>query len=330
LHAFTRNGTLGSVGELKQIMQRLEPVLGLLTGEPVELGGGITNRNFRVTLGGSDYVIRLPGKDTELLGIDRDSERLATDAAAGLGISPAVAAALEQCLVTHFIACRPVSQRELSDRVEEIARALCSFHDSNAPLPSSFCVADLLKAYAAIVAERGGELPGAYRRVLALAERIEAALPLARRCPCHNDLLAGNIICAQDDGRLMFVDWEYAGMGDPRFDLGNLSINNGFDEAADERLLRGYYGASPSDGQRAALKLMRILSDAREGAWGVVQAEISELDFDFEGYGSEHLERLLSAAEQAPLEDWLRVAESTAAVPPAPASPEDRRGGQTA
>ncbi len=73
-------------------------------------------------------------------------------------------------------------------------------------------------------------------------------------------------------------------MGDPRFDLGNLSINNAFDEAADERLLRAYNGEAPSDRARAALRLMRVLSDAREAAWGVVQATVSELDFDFEGY----------------------------------------------
>ena len=36
----------------------------------------------------------------------------------------------------------------------------------------------------------------------------------------------------------MIVDWEYAGMGDPWFDLGNLSVNNDFDEADDERLLQ--------------------------------------------------------------------------------------------
>ena len=80
----------------------------------------------------------------------------------------------------------------------------------------------------------------------------------------------------------MIVDWEYAGMGDPRFDLGNLSINNDFDEAMNERLLSAYHGEPPVRRRRAALKLMRVLSDAREAAWGVVQGAVSELDFDFE------------------------------------------------
>jgi thiamine kinase-like enzyme len=106
----------------------------------------------------------------------------------------------------------------------------------------------------------------------------------------------------------MLVDWEYAGMGDPRFDLGNLSINNDFDAATDERLLTAYHGQAPSDAQRAALALMRLLSDAREAAWAVVQGQVSELDFDFERYGREHFERLHDDTARANIEEWLAAA----------------------
>jgi thiamine kinase-like enzyme len=306
------HGNVGAVGELNDILQRLEASLGPLTGQPSELGGGITNRNFRVQLGGVDYVIRRPGKDTDLLGIDRAAERLATEAAADLGIAPAVAAALDDCLVTRFVACRPLAAREMAEGVQEIAGALRRFHESPTILPASFWVPDLLERYTAIVRERGGTLPAAYTRTVAIAARIETALPLAGARPCHNDLLPGNLIRAEGDGRILIVDWEYAGMGDPRFDLGNLSVNNGFDEVTDDRLLGAYYGTPPSDSARAALKLMRVMSDAREAAWGVVQGEVSELDFDFEAYGSEHFERLQATVEQAQFEDWLACVESDA------------------
>ena len=52
--------------------------------------------------------------------------------------------------------------------------------------------------------------------------------------PCHNDLLNANFI--HDARGVRIVDWEYAGMGDRYFDLGNLSINNDLREADDERL----------------------------------------------------------------------------------------------
>jgi thiamine kinase-like enzyme len=296
------------VGELNDILQRLEPSLGPLSGKPEPLEGGITNRNFRVTLGDGEYVVRQPGKDTQLLGIDRNAERLASELAASLGIAPAVAAVLEDCLVTRFLTCSALGPREIADGVEEVALALRSFHDSPARLPASFCVPELLGRYAEEVERRGGALPAIYAELLAVAARVAAVLGLGRPRPCHNDLLAGNILRARDGGHIMIVDWEYAGMGDPRFDLGNLSVNNDFDEADDERLLLAYYGEAPGDARRAALKLMRVLSDAREAAWGVVQAQISELDFDFEGYASRHAERLHAAAEEPSFEEWLAAA----------------------
>jgi thiamine kinase-like enzyme len=296
------------VADLAHILAHLEPALGPASGEPTPLTGGITNHNFRATLGGTDYVIRLHGKDTDLLGIDREAERLASEAAAVLGIAPAVAAEFADGLVTRFISCVAVGPLGIVERAPEIAHALRSFHESGVRLPARFWVPDLLGDYARVVRERGGELPPAYEQTVAVAQRIVAVLPLEHPRPCHNDLLGGNIIRAVDEDRVMIVDWEYAGMGHPYFDLGNLSVNNGFDEAADEVLLCAYHGEAPTDGRRAALKLMRVLSDAREAAWGVVQAGVSELDFDFDGYGRRHFERLLQTVAQADFEEWLAAA----------------------
>ena len=71
-------------GELATALRRLEPALGALEGEPVALDGGITNRNYRVTLGGAPLVVRLCGKRTGPLGIDRDTECLAAERASEL------------------------------------------------------------------------------------------------------------------------------------------------------------------------------------------------------------------------------------------------------
>lgn len=294
------------MGELNDILQGLESALGPLSGAPVPLDGGITNRNYRVTLGGSDYVVRRPGKDTDLLGIDRQGERLATEAAAELEIAPAVATVVEGCLVTRFIACSSLGERDVAAGAQEIAQLLRAFHESGVSLPCHFWVGDLLDDYGEIVVRNGAALPDAYATAQSSAARIEGVLSRDHVRPSHNDLLCGNVIRAGD--RLMLVDWEYAGMGDPRFDLGNLSVNNNFSEEENERLLHAYHGGAPDDGQRAALQLMRVLSDAREAAWGVVQSVVSELDFDFDGYAEEHFERLCVAVERPDFEEWLAVA----------------------
>jgi thiamine kinase-like enzyme len=109
--------------------------------------------------------------------------------------------------------------------------------------------------------------------------------------------LPGNLLARDDEpDRAVLVDWEYAGMGHRLFDLGNLAVNNDFDAGAEERLLTAYFGEPPDRRQTAALQLFKLVSDAREGAWGVVQRSISELDVDFDEYADKHFARLLKAA----------------------------------
>src|SRR5918998_1733417 len=104
-----------TIPELTEVVARLAALLGPREGTVVQLEGGITNRNFRVNFGGRDYVVPLPGERQKLLGIDRESERIAKKAAAELGIAPQVAALLEEpsCLVTAFIPGRPMTRDEL-------------------------------------------------------------------------------------------------------------------------------------------------------------------------------------------------------------------------
>ncbi len=302
-------GAAGAVGELSDILQRLEPSLGPVGGEPAPLEGGITNRNYRVLLGEREYVIRLHGKDTDLLGISRRAERLANEAAAGLHIAPGVAAEFDGGLVTEFLTCQALSGRELEARAEEIGAALRAFHDCGIELPTRFWVPDLLTDYTEIIRARDAPLPEAYEQAMDIAARITSALGGEDSLrPCHNDLLAGNIVLDQASGRVMLVDWEYAGMGHPWFDLGNLSVNNDFLETTDNRLLLAYLGEAPSESQIATLKLMRVLSDVREGAWGIMQSEVSDLGFDFDGYATEHFARMRAAAASPAFDRWLSAA----------------------
>ena len=297
--------------ELEVALAALAPLLGVPAGVPQSLDGGITNRNFRMLLGGRDVVVRLPGKDTGLLGIDRSAEREATEAAGRVGVGPEVVAFLTEppCLVTAFIPGRPVAAAELraAPLLDEVAAALRRVHDG-ASLPSSFDAFAIVAGYRATAAERGARIPAGFDDLAAGARAIRQALTDPEPAPvaCHNDLLTAN--CIHDGERVRIVDWEYAGMGDRYFDLGNLSVNNGFAEADDERLLSAYWSEPCTARRFAALRLMRIMSDFREGMWGVVQTAISALDFDFAGYAGEHLERVAAGLADPRVPTWLEDA----------------------
>jgi len=242
------------------------------------LGGGITNHNFKLTAGGESYVLRIGGKDTELLGIDRSVEHAATANAAALGIGPEVVDFLEPegFLVTRFVEGETgrVSPRE----AHELLRRL---HEGPA-IPGRFDSFRVVEAYAAINA------PPRYAWAHELAELIELRLGARPVAACHNDLLPANFI--HDGTRLWLVDWEYAGMGDPAFDDANFAVNNGIPLADDE----------PPD-----QVLMRFMSDFREAMWGAAQQRLSSLDFDFAAYAEQHFDRLEATVSEARFLDAL-------------------------
>jgi thiamine kinase-like enzyme len=269
------------------------------------LGGGITNRNFKVDAGGESFVLRIGGKDTELLGIDRSVEHAASLAAAEVGVGPEVVAFIEPegYLVTRFLEGRPIPPEEMRSRgrIREVALVLRRIHEGTA-IPGGFDSFRVVEAYRATAEEYGVRVPAAFHVAKDIANEIEGARGPQPLQPCHNDLLNANFI---DDGTsIRIVDWEYAGMGDPFFDLANFSINHEFGEDENEALLEAYFGeVRPVD--LAALRLMRFMSDFREAMWGVVQQGISELDFDFEAYANEHFERLERTAAEPAFRDTL-------------------------
>jgi thiamine kinase-like enzyme len=262
------------------------------------LGGGITNHNVKVELDGETYVLRVAGKDTNLLGIDRSVELEATRAAATLGIGPEVVDFIEPegWLVTRFIdgVIPQLDQMREPETLGRVGRALRAFHDGTS-IPGSFDAFRVVETYRETALARGGEVPAAYEWAHEIAGRIEARRGGATPVPCHNDLLNANFL---DDGAsIRIVDWEYAGMGDRFFDLANFSINHELGEAERDALLRAYAGGVRED-DVAALELMRFMSDFREAMWGVVQRAVSTLDFDFGAYAREHFERLERTAAE--------------------------------
>jgi thiamine kinase-like enzyme len=273
---------------------------------PIE--GGITNRNYRVDVDGEAFAVRLVGADTELLEIDRDAERAAAEAAAEAGVGPDVVAYLPglRSLVTRFVFGEPIPEASMGERdtLVPVVRALRAFH-AGPGLPSTFSPFRIVERYRQTAESRGVLVPDVYPALHRLAQEIERAIGKFTPRPCHNDLLNANFIRRRD--RVFIVDYEYAGMGDVFFDLANFSVNHGFDDAADRMFLEAYLG-EVTPAAWARLKLLRIMSDFREGMWGVVQQGISTLDFDYVGYAERHLERCHRHGRDQRVGAWLAEA----------------------
>jgi thiamine kinase-like enzyme len=268
---------------------------------------GITNRNYRVDIGAESFVVRIPGMDTELLGIDRRAELEAAQAAAEAGVAPAVFAFLpdRSCLITRFVEGVPVSTEDLERPhvLDAVVRSIRAIHEMPG-LRSTFDPWEVIADHRRVAAERGVDVPPEFVDLFGHLEDIAAAFDAAEiaPAPCHNDLLNANLIRAGQ--RIVIVDYEYAGMDNVFFDLGNFSINNGISEGACARLLAAYFG-EVGPWHEACLALMRIMSDFREAMWGVAQQTLSTLEFDYDDYARRHFQRLRSSIADRRYTDWL-------------------------
>jgi thiamine kinase-like enzyme len=270
------------------------------------LGGGITNRNYRVDARGESFHLRLAGENTEMLGINRENEYDAARMAGELGIAPEVVYFIrpEGYLLTRFLDGQPVGLEEIRqpDNIRMVAAMLNKIH-SLPQISGIFNAFQTVRAYTEIAQRYHVQFPGNFDWLINQMNHAESALTTRSiiQKPCHNDLLNGNFLLAD---KLYILDWEYAGMGDIFFDLANFSNNHELSEEENLLLLDCYFGEVTTR-HVAHLNIMKIMSDFREAMWGQVQIGISDLDFDFRGYADKHFDRLTKNIQNPNWDQWL-------------------------
>jgi thiamine kinase-like enzyme len=265
---------------------------GRVTPQP--LGGGISNHNFLVEDGGARFFVRI-GEDFDVHNVLRRFELAASRAAHAAGISPEVVHAEPGAMVFRHIDGRTLAPADVRDPAM-LARIVPLMRTCHHELPGHFrgpapifWVFQVVRDYAARLAEDGHRLAGELPRYLAAAERLEATVGPVEIAFGHNDLLAANLI---DDGkRLWLVDWEYAGFNSPLFDLGGLASNSELPPELEERLLELYFDAPATHDLRWRYQAMKCASLLREAMWSMVSELHLTVDFDYQAYTAENLAR---------------------------------------
>lgn len=258
--------------------------------------GGLTNLVFRVDQGGEQYVLRLPGQGTEEY-INRENEAQAAQEAAKAGVSPDVlyvdanTGVMVTRLVDRAITMSPekFKLREGSPaRAGEVFRRL---HKSGAKFSFRFELFAMIDEYLRVLSTKDIDLPEGYHDVVKEAEAVRAALE-AHSLPlvaCHCDPLCENFL---DTGnRMWLVDWEYSGMNDPMWDLGDLSVEGGFSPEQDEEMIRAYFGGEASAGDRGRIVIYKAMCDLLWTLWGLIQHANRNPADDFWAYSVNRFER---------------------------------------
>ncbi|TPL91260.1 phosphotransferase family protein [Mesorhizobium sp. B2-3-12] len=273
------------------------PVLAGYTG-PLDRLGGLTNLVFRA----GDYCLRIPGKGTEEY-INRVNEAIAAREAARADVSPEVlhADAATGVMVTRYIAgAETMSPEKFRDRQGSPARAAKAFrklHASGAVFPFRFELFSMIDDYLKVLSTRDVALPAGYHDVVREAESVRSALAV-RPLPlvaCHCDPLCENFL---DTGeRMWIVDWEYSGMNDPLWDLGDLSVEGKFDAAQDEELMRAYFGGEARPAERGRVVIYKAMCDLLWTLWGLIQLANNNPVDDFRAYADGRFARCKALME---------------------------------
>ncbi len=261
--------------------------------------GGLTNMVFKIDMGKDRYVLRIPGKGTEQY-IDRSVEIHNARIAARAGVSAEViyANTVSGVMLTrHIDDIVTMTPDEFSNRDGSAARAgkaLKQMHSFPEAFQFRFELFAMIDEYLEVLDERKAELPGGY------SDLVRAALPVREALhrnpvdlmPCHCDPLCENFL---DSGeRMWIVDWEYSGMNDPLWDLGDLSVEAGFTPEQDLELIWAYCGGEPGRSEIARMTIYKAMCDLLWTLWGLIQHSDGNQAEDFWAYSIERFERCKS------------------------------------
>ena len=294
------------IAQARRILGGLE-LFGGLDDRDLEVTrlGGLTNLVFRVDHGDQHYVLRIPGRGTEEY-ISRTHEAQAAREAARVQVSPAVlhvdpaTGVMVTRLIDNAVTMSAEAFRNRPGAPGRAGAVMRRLHTSGAVFTFRFELFAMIDDYLKVLAGRDAELPAGYHGVVSEAGVVRAALnahPPAQAA-CHCDPLCENFLDAGD--RMWLVDWEYSGMNDPLWDLGDLSVEGGFSEAQDEELMRAYFGAEARPAERGRVVIYKAMCDLLWTLWGLIQHVNHNPVDDFWVYALRRFERcksLMAAAE---------------------------------
>jgi nicotinamide mononucleotide transporter len=194
--------------------------LGLEHPVVTPLEGGPANRSMRLVDARHDFVLRMTGDAGRDLGADLAAELAIQSLAAAHGLAPPIVLARPEAglLVTRHVAGRALAREDLRDpaALRGIGAWMAQLH---AIPPPALPPVDFGARAAGYLERLRTIAPDARLSLISekLAARRAGLPPPARLVSCHHDLHHRNLIDA--GGRLVAIDWEYAGPGDRAADL---------------------------------------------------------------------------------------------------------------
>ena len=244
--------------------------------EVLEKLPSLTNRAWRVRVDNEDLVVRLPGAGTER-HIDRRAEAHNLRVAAASRVGPPVRFVDEGTgvLIMTFQQDGTVPDRarlKRADTIDSLGDTLRRLHDG----PDFRGVMDPFDKIDRYLDAAGIHNPAddaAFADLWAGVVVLRRAVAFETRDlrPCHVDPVPENMLITQEG--LALIDWEYAAMSEPLWDLAYIAVEAEYDDLDRTRLLKAY---GRGEGDKGELDIWCAVTMAVTVAWCLMQQVIGE------------------------------------------------------
>jgi thiamine kinase-like enzyme len=257
--------------------------------------GGLTNRVYLIETERGAHVLRIPGAGTEEY-INRRVEIVAARASARADVSPPVVATTDDGLmltmaVTSAVTLSPDGFATIPGAPTRAAAVLRKLHTSGETFDFRFELFAMIDDYLKVLSGKTVDLPDGYHDVLRSAETVRQALdahPLPLT-PCHCDPLSENFL---DTGeRMWLVDWEYSGMNDPLWDVGDVIVEAKLSADKEAEFIHAYFGGAPKPAEHGRVVIYKAMCDLLWTLWGLIQHANGNPADDFWAYSVGRFER---------------------------------------
>ena len=270
----------------------------------IPINRGITNINYEIIVDDESFFLSMPSSKSSLLNIDYKNKYYNNQICGMINISPQVTHFIESenILITKFIKSKP-STLELfqsSMDIEQLIKNIKILHN-NKPFLRGFNMFNQINTYQNIL--KKDFFKKNHLKYINKIKEVQQKLYLSndKLVPCHNDLVAENLI--RNNNQIFIIDFDYSGNNDPCFELGNLSVEMEYDSEQIDKLVKCYYGEK-NEQIISRINLQGIISDIGWSLWSYVQAKNSKIDFDYDRHALHRLERAINKIDSEEYKLW--------------------------
>ncbi|MCI9443092.1 MAG: phosphotransferase [Ruminococcus sp.] len=255
--------------------------------------GGMTNKNYKITIDDKNYVLRVAGNGTEKM-ISRKDEIKNAAFAHEIGVDVDLIYFDEKLgiKISKFIERAETLSAESTKKpyvMKKVCQILNQLHYCGHQMENEFNIYKKIETYEQLLNELSGDYYEDYtfvkQQILALKKVMDSYQ--IKQVPCHNDTLAENFIKDEEENYYL-IDWEYAGMNDPMWDVAAHCLENGFNADEEELFLKTYFGKNPTHSEKMRILINKIYQDFLWSIWTKVKEASGD---DFGSYGIDRFNR---------------------------------------